>query len=98
VLNDGELDAAFDYSRGDGVTGEACRVVNVELFHQMLPVFFDRLDADGEFRRDLFVGLALGDELQNFHLAGAEMRDLFLEKILSNGQPLIGMVEVFRRG
>jgi hypothetical protein len=50
-LADGQLDAALDDSRGNGVAGEAGDLVDVELGHEILPVFLDRLDADAEFRR-----------------------------------------------
>ena len=63
ALNDGQLDAALDDARADGVTGETGGVVNVELLHEMLAMLLDGLDADAEFRRGLLVGLALGDDL-----------------------------------
>jgi RNA polymerase sigma factor (sigma-70 family) len=44
--NDRYLDAAFDDALRDGVAGKACRVVDVQLVHQMLPMLFNRLDAD----------------------------------------------------
>ena len=37
--------------------------------HESLAVSFDGLDADSQFGRDLLVGFALGDQLQDFRLA-----------------------------
>jgi hypothetical protein len=45
-LNNGHLHTALDYARADGVAGETGRIMNVELLHEMLPVFFNGLDAD----------------------------------------------------
>src|SRR6185436_4626846 len=76
-LNNRQLDAALDDARADGVAGEAGGVVNVELLHEMLTMFFYRLGADTEFRRGFLVGLAFGNELQHFHLARSQL-DCFL--------------------
>ena len=43
--------------------------MDVELVHQMLAVLLDRLDADVQLGRDLLVGLALGDQLEDLQLA-----------------------------
>ena len=47
--------------------------MNVELLHEVFAVFLDGLDADAKFRRALLVGLALGNELEHFHLARGEL-------------------------
>ena len=59
----------FDDSLGDGVTGEAGYVVNVQLVHELLPVLLHRFDADEQFAGDLFVGVAFGDQLEHLQLA-----------------------------
>jgi len=64
-LADRQLDTALDDSGGDGVAGETGDLVDVELGHEILPVFFDGFDADAEFRRGLFVGLAFGNQLEH---------------------------------
>ena len=46
--------------------------MDVELAHEMLPMFIHRFKADTQFRSDEFVGLAFGDELQHLHLARTE--------------------------
>ena len=38
LLNNGQLDAALDDARADGVAGESSGVVEVELRHEMLAV------------------------------------------------------------
>jgi len=63
ALDDGQRDTAFDEARRDGVAGEIRGVVDVELRHETLPVFFNRFDVDAQFRRDLFDGLAPGNQL-----------------------------------
>ena len=49
VLNEGQLDTAFDHSHRDGIAGEAGDVVAVEPLHECLLVLFDRFDTDAEF-------------------------------------------------
>jgi hypothetical protein len=56
TLNDGQLDAALDNARADGVAGKASGVVDIELGHETLAMLLNRLHADAEFHRDLFVG------------------------------------------
>ena len=69
---DRHLDAALDDPVGDGVAGEARRIVDRELVHQVLPVLLDRLDADVERRGDLLVRLSLGHQLDDLLLAHRE--------------------------
>ena len=69
--------APFDDAVGDGVTGETRRVVKVELLHQVVPVLLDRLDADAQLRRDLFVGFALSNQLENLQLARTQAGESF---------------------
>src|ERR1035437_950015 len=68
-LADGQLDTALDDSRADGIAGETGDIVDVEFRHEILPMFFDRLDADAEFHRGLIVGLAFGNQLEHLHLS-----------------------------
>src|ERR1017187_1429409 len=69
TLNDGQLDAALNDARADGVAGESGGVVEVELAHDLLAMFFDGLDADAQFRGRFLVGFAFGNQLEHFHLA-----------------------------
>ena len=48
--DDGQLDAAFNDARADGAAGESGGVVNVELAHDLLAMFFDGLDANAQCR------------------------------------------------
>ena len=67
-LANGQLDAALDDSGADGIAGETGDLVDIELGHEILPMFFDRFNADAKFRRSLFVGLAFGDQLEHLQL------------------------------
>jgi len=58
-----------DDSCGDRVARQARRVVNMEFVHEVLAVFLHCFDADVEFPCDLFVGVAFGNELQDFNFA-----------------------------
>ena len=69
TLDDGQLDAALDDAGADGVARQSGRVVDVDLAHDLLAVFFDRLAADAQFRGDLLVGFAFGNQLEHLHLA-----------------------------
>ena len=69
VLIDSQLDAVLDDARTDGVAGETGDVVDVELAHQMLTMFVHRFERDAQFLRDLFVGLAFGNQLEHLHFA-----------------------------
>src|ERR1035441_1251236 len=72
TLNDGHLDAALDHARADGVTRKASGVVDVELGHETLAMLLNSLHADAEFRRDLFVGFAFGNQLDHLHFARSQ--------------------------
>ena len=69
ALDDSQLDTALDDSRGDGVAGETRGVVDVELLHEILAVFFHRLDADAKFRRGFFINVAFSNQLKHLCLA-----------------------------
>ena len=60
---------ALNDARTDGVASESGGIVDVELLHEMIAMFFNSLDADAQICRDLLVGLAFGNELEHFHLA-----------------------------
>ncbi len=60
-------------SVGDGVTGQASDVVNVQSVHHLLAMFFDCLDADEQFGGDLFVAVAFGDQLEHFPFTWSEV-------------------------
>src|ERR1035441_4952081 len=68
LSNNGQLHAALDDARADGVTGEAGGVVDVELLHEMFAMLLDGLDADAKLVRRFLVRLPFGDQLQHFHL------------------------------
>ena len=78
TLDDGQRDVAFDDSRRDGVAGEARRVVDIELAHEMGAVLFDGLDADAQLDRDLLVSFALGNQLEHLDLARTQVGALRL--------------------
>jgi len=54
------------------MAGEAGDIMNIQFIHHLLPMLLNRFDADRQFRRDLFVGMAFGDELKDLRLAGSE--------------------------
>src|ERR1043165_1609853 len=62
-LRNGHADGAIDDSLSDGVAGKAGDVMDGEFAHEMLPVLVHRLEAHAQFRGNLLVGLALGNEL-----------------------------------
>ena len=72
TLNDGHLDGALDNARADVVAGKASGVVDVELGHETLAMLLNRLHADAEFHRDLFVGFAFGNQLDHLHFARSQ--------------------------
>jgi len=67
-LDDGRLDTVLD-SRTDGVAGGPCVVVDIQLRHEMLPMFVHRFEGHAQFRGELFVGLAFGNQLEHLRLA-----------------------------
>jgi len=79
LLDNGYVDTALDDSRTDGVAGEACDVVDVQFAHEMLPMLVDRFEADAQFRGDLFVGLAFGDQLEHLYFARTQAVIFLLE-------------------
>jgi len=66
------LESALNHALIQGVTGQARRVVDVELGHEMRTVLLDGLDADPQFVGRLFVGLAFRDELEHLAFSGGE--------------------------
>ena len=77
----------------DGVAGETRGVVDVELLHEILSVFFHRFDADAKFRRGFFVNVAFGNQLKHLCLARTQPVIFLLEQSDSIGRLLIMMVE-----
>ena len=69
------MDVALDDAGGDGVSGQASGVVNVELVHEALAMFLDGLDTDVELVGGFLVGFAFGDQLEHFGLSRAEPGD-----------------------
>jgi len=72
VLNNGQLDTAFDDARADGITGETGGVADVEFLHDALAMFLDGFRANVQPRRDLFVWFAFSDQLEHFHFARSQ--------------------------
>src|SRR5262245_46453226 len=64
--------SGLDQVMTNRVTHEPGGVVDRQLAHDVLPVGFGGLEADGERGGDLAGGLALGDELQHLALARRE--------------------------
>lgn len=74
------MDTALDDSRADGIAGETGDPVDVEFRYETLTIFFDRLDADAEFRRSLIAGLAVGNQLEHLRIAGSRASDFPFEQ------------------
>ena len=85
-LADGYLDTALDDSRTDGVAREPRDVMDVELAHEVLPMFVHRLEAHAQFCGDLFVGLAFGNQLEHLHLARTQLVSCLPTLPLSSGR------------
>jgi hypothetical protein len=75
--------AAGDDPQGNGVPSQARRIVEAELSHEILPVFFDGFDADPQLRRHLFVGQALPYLLEYFELPRSQSDSVFQEQTLA---------------
>ena len=71
------LNAAFNNSRGDGVTSKTRNVVDAQLLHEMLTMLFHGFDTNPEFGGDLFVGFTFGNQLKHSFFAGSQARVLF---------------------
>src|SRR5262249_22071264 len=63
-----------DQAFSDRVAGQARDVVDVELGHEVHAVRVDGFHADAESLRDLAVGAAAGDELEDLRFAAGEHR------------------------
>lgn len=81
--NEGQLDTALDDAHIDGVVGEAGGVMDVELRHEMFAMPLDGLNADAEFGGSFVVGVAFGDQLKHFHLAGSQPDTFLVERSLA---------------
>ena len=46
--------------------------MDVELGHETLAMLLNSLNTDAKFRRDLFVGVTFGNELEDFHFARSQ--------------------------
>ena len=55
----------------EGVPHEADQIIDVQPFHDLGPVGFDRLGADPQLPGDLFDAAPLGEHLQHFQLSGS---------------------------
>src|SRR5260221_4679207 len=72
--------------------------MDVELAHEVLPMFVHRFEAHAQFRGDLFVGLAFGNQLERLHLARAEVIILLFEFPSSLQRRLLAAVEALGNG
>ena len=52
-----QRDGGLDHPFGDRMAGEAGDLVDIELVHELLPMFFHRFDTDTEHVGNLFVGV-----------------------------------------
>src|ERR671931_2084394 len=64
--------ARFNNALLNGVASQASNVMNAELVHEPLPVSLNGLYTDFQVGSNLFVALALGDQLEHLHLAGGQ--------------------------
>ena len=82
-LDDGQLDAAFNDAGLDRVAGETSDLVDIELPHEMVAVLLDRLNTDAQGRRNLLVGLTLGNQLEHLPFARTQTDGVRLGPTLS---------------
>ena len=97
-LADSELNTGLDDSCGNGVAGKPCGVVNIKLFHKMLPVLFDRFNADLKFCSDLFIGHPLSDQLQDLYFTSAQKDILFFDLSFSIKRCPVAVIKALRYG
>src|SRR6202158_3373473 len=93
-LADGAPVVALDDALGDGVAGETGDVMDVELAHEMLPMFVHRFEAHAQFGGDLFVALPFGNQLEHLPLARTQVVALLLELPSSIQRLLIATMEL----
>src|SRR6266576_618151 len=79
TLSNGYPDTALDDSLSDGVARETGDVMDVKFGHEMLSMFVNGFEAHAQFRGNLFVGLAFGNQLEHLHLARTQTVGLLLE-------------------
>src|SRR6266576_659219 len=75
TLSNGYPDTALDDSLSDGVARETGDVMDVKFGHEMLSMFVNGFEAHAQFRGNLFVGLAFGNQLEHLHLARTQTVD-----------------------
>ena len=61
------MDTTLDDPCADGVPGESGGIMDIEFLHQMLTMLLYSFNPNVQLRSGLFVGLAFGDQLENFH-------------------------------
>src|ERR1039457_24201 len=98
TLNDGQLDAALNDARADGVAVESAGVMEVEFAHDLLAMFFDGLDADAQFRGRFLVGFSFGNQLEHLHLARTQAGALLLHQSHSIGRFLVMLAVLLGEG
>src|SRR6185295_15724673 len=77
-LNDLDPHSTFDDALRNRVASQAGDVVNVEFAHEMLAMLVHRFETDTQFRRDLLVGPAFGNQLQHFDFTRTQVIAAFL--------------------
>ena len=60
-----------------GSTDHTCCVAHAELIHNIFPMTVDGLCAEIEFTSDLFGGVLLCDEVENFFFSGGDIHIFF---------------------
>src|SRR5689334_10211479 len=90
-LTDSHSRVALDDPFCNRVSRETRDIMNVQLIHHLLPVFFHRLNTDTQFRGDLLVRAAFGDELQNFRFPCCQVIGSFASR-LSAGKCLATLI------
>jgi hypothetical protein len=73
--------------------GRLAPVWRAELVQDVRDVDAGRPDADHEYRRDLAVGVATGEEIQDLRLPRGQAKD-FLEALFSVGRPRVRRCEL----
>src|SRR5882762_2333111 len=76
--------AGLDEPVRNCVASQSRHVVNAELVYQPLPMSFDGLDVDTEFRSNLLVAAAFGDQLQDLRFAGRQQCRAALDRDAAN--------------
>ena len=97
-LGDRYPNHALDDSFGNGIASKPRDVMDIQLAHQMLPMFIHRLETHAQFRGDLLIGFSLRDQLQYFHLARAQGVVFLLGSSIPAGRFLATSLDLLDNG